>query len=76
MSADVRRRMLDLAKRIYEGKKITTRDIREGYGVSTATAKRDMIVLEATLPVRVTHIVDDRRPKHKLLAFALMGTSD
>lgn len=51
--ADTINRMLDLAKRLYAGETITSSFIRRIYGVSWATAKRDLVRLERALPVDV-----------------------
>ena len=44
-------RMLLLAIRLGSGGAVTLRYIMEAHGVSLATAKRDMVMLEAMLPV-------------------------
>lgn len=42
-------RGLRLAALLFEGKAITSRVIREEFGVAAATAKRDMLAIETTL---------------------------
>jgi predicted DNA-binding transcriptional regulator YafY len=43
-------RWLLMARRLYEGGAITLRWLQEQFGVSLATAKRDMVLIEAHLP--------------------------
>lgn len=43
-------RWLTMCRRLYEGGTITIRWLRESFGVSLATAKRDMALIEANLP--------------------------
>jgi len=47
--------MLLLALRLFQGHPVTSKYIRERFGVSVATAKRYMVRLEQGLPVRVVH---------------------
>lgn len=51
-TGDVRARMLQLAALLYAGEPLTARFIHERFGVSWATAKRDLVVIEQNLPVR------------------------
>lgn len=46
-------RLLKLAHRIGCGKEVTSRYIRETFGVSRPTAQRDLVRLECALPVDV-----------------------
>lgn len=46
-------RLLRLALRLGAGQPVTSAYICETYGVSKATAKRDLVRLECLLPVRV-----------------------
>jgi hypothetical protein len=48
---DVRVRFLKLAERLFTGGDISIAYVRDHFPVSLATAKRDLIVLEATLPL-------------------------
>ncbi len=50
---DTPTRILAAARRIYEGCELTTQWIRENCGVSRATAKRDLAVIEQGVPVTV-----------------------
>lgn len=50
---DGRVRLLKLAERLFTGGAVSSAYIREHFGVSRATAQRDLIVLEASLPVCV-----------------------
>lgn len=43
-------RWLLMCRRLYEGGTISIRWLREQFGVSLATAKRDMALIEANLP--------------------------
>lgn len=43
-------RWLLMCRRLYEGGTITLRWLMEEFGVSLATAKRDMVLIEAHLP--------------------------
>ena len=45
-------RGLRIARHIYAGNRIDTRFIADTFGVSSATAKRDMHAIEAALPVK------------------------
>lgn len=49
---DSRTRMLKLAELLFAGKQITSRFVADTFGVSVATAKRDITLIERTLPVR------------------------
>ena len=46
-------RVVKLTQRLYAGQRVTSALIRQTYGVSWATAKRDLAVLKECLPVRV-----------------------
>ncbi len=46
-------RMVRLAWRVYHGGDVTTAWIRKRFGVSRATAKRDLALLAKVLPVAV-----------------------
>jgi predicted DNA-binding transcriptional regulator YafY len=48
---DPRTRMLKLAQLLYAGQRITSRFVADHFGVSVATAKRDVTLIEKTLPV-------------------------
>ncbi len=50
-ASDVRERMLKLAARLWTGGAVSGAYIRRRFGVSVATSKRDLVVLEQTLPV-------------------------
>jgi len=56
-------RLLQLALRLGTGQAVTSGYIRERYGVSPATAKRDLVRLECALPV----IVEGVRCEQKVL---------
>lgn len=49
---DTRSRLLKIAAMLYAGHEITSRFIADNFGVSNATARRDVTVLEQALPVR------------------------
>ena len=49
-------RGLELAGMLYSGATITSAVIRNRFGVSKATAKRDMTAIEAVLPVTATKV--------------------
>jgi DeoR/GlpR family transcriptional regulator of sugar metabolism len=61
MSGDARVRMLKLAQRLFTGGAVSSAYIRRTFDVSHATAKRDLVVLEQTLP-----IAKDRRHPHNM----------
>lgn len=63
-------RWLLMCRRLYEGGAITVRWLQEQYGVSHATAKRDMALIEANLPT-----VRDARdhPSHPVTIRLLRG---
>lgn len=44
-------RWLLMARRLYEGGTVTLRWLMDEFGVSIATAKRDMVLIEAHLPI-------------------------
>lgn len=46
-------RMLKLAERLYTGGDLTHRYVQETHAVSRETAKRDLVRVEANLPVQV-----------------------
>lgn len=48
----VKSRMVALTARLFAGHRVTTRYVRRQYGVSKATAKRDVQTLRSVLPVR------------------------
>lgn len=48
--------ILALAIKLFEGGVVTSKFIRERFGVSSATAKRYMLRLERGLPVRVVRV--------------------
>lgn len=48
---DPKERMLRLAAALSAGDKVTSAYIRDRFGVSKATAKRDLYLLESVLPV-------------------------
>lgn len=52
-------RMLKLAQILFNGGELTAAYIERNYAVSPATAKRDMVRIEASLPVEVTHVALD-----------------
>ena len=49
-------RGIKLAARLFSGKPVTSAYIREVFGVSWATAKRDLTALQYYLPVKVRAI--------------------
>lgn len=65
---DTTRRMMALAWRILEGRAITIRWIMDTFGVSLATAKRDMVLIEATLPVEATRHPHPTNPSSLILS--------
>jgi predicted DNA-binding transcriptional regulator YafY len=52
-ASDVRVRIVRLVERLFSGQELSSRWIVETFKVSYATAKRDLILLEQCLPVRV-----------------------
>lgn len=61
MDSDVIGRMLKLASHLHHGGDITVRYVRSTYGVSLATAKRDVQRIEVNLPVKTTYELDENR---------------
>ena len=74
-NSDTRQRMLKLAERLYSGGTVSSAWIQRHFGVSFATAKRDLVVLEATLPVRTEFApgpaFHGKGPRVKLLTIIL-----
>lgn len=74
LNSDVRERMLKLAERLYTGGALSSAYIHRRFGVSKATAKRDLTVLEQILPCRVDlepgFAFHGRGPRVKILRLA------
>lgn len=61
-------RMARLTADLYEGRSVTAAHIMRRYGATRATAKRDMVTLEAVLPVSVgLSLEPGDRPRRKHL---------
>lgn len=51
--SDARGRMLKIAQRLFTGGEVTTAWICDTFDVSISTAKRDLVIVEGQLPVKV-----------------------
>lgn len=54
-ASDTRVRMLKLAERLFTGGAVSVAWVCRHFGVSLATAKRDLVLLEQTLPVEASY---------------------